>query len=326
MQSWQLFKDNFSSIIKDTSAIDYQQLLQEIVSTPNNKLLYSVHGFPIDLYVDEILKQLFNIQSIYRNKTIWNKTVPYVENQYFFELDLMHPDIRSDFSFLKDLVLHIVQIKNIMNKKHLFVIKHIEHLQEYFFEFRILLERYSANVVFLCTTHAISQIEEPIRSRFNMFRIPLFTELQISNIFSNYIKKPVPSHCRRDIIKALFFADIPTANAASAASAASTSSTSTYNFPPLYDYMKTFDKKKNNLQDVRTLAYKCCQYNISILQLVSDFIRLVEDLPRKKRDLLRYKIITISADIDHRLSLTNSCREPIYIECFLCQILFNSYL
>lgn len=326
LRSWNTFTNHFPEIIRDTS---HKTILDEIIDTPNNILLYSVHGFPIDLFIDEILKSRFNIQTIYRNKALWNKNIPYIENQYFFEVDLMNPELPKDYSFLTELILHIVKMRNITNSKHLFIIKHIELLRDYFFEFRILLERYSSNVVFLCTTHSISHIEAPIRSRFNLFRIPLFTTTEIQNIFAKYLYNNMLNDLlkvfRRNIIKAIFFADMT-----------STTSLDTYNFPPLYDFMKTYDKKKNNLEEIRTLAYKCCQYSISIGDLAQDFIRILDDnidfaklkksrISQKKyiqtKEEYKCKIINIAADLDHSLCLTNKGREPIYIEAFLCQII-----
>ena len=90
------------------------------------------------------------------------------------------------------------------------------------------------------------------------------------------------------------------------------------------------------------MSYKCCQYNISILQIIQDFIRLVDlgtyyinirsqssedniseldnNIDNIKKNL-KCEIIKIGTDIDYLLSQTNKCKEPLYIENLLCQLL-----
>lgn len=324
---WIKLKNNFKSIIDDT--LVYSNIFREITLTTNNMLLYSVQGFPIDLFLDEILKVRFNIDTIYKNNSIWNKNIHYIENQYFFEINLMNPDIRKDFSFLTDFILHLIKSHNINNTKKIIIIKHIEYLKEYFFQFRILLERFSSNVIFLCTSHSISQIEQPIKSRFNLFRIPLFDYIDIVNIYEKYLNAPLPQFLilnkSRDLIKCIFFSDIEIND----------NSFIVYNFPPLYDFIKTFSIKDDNLLNIRTLSYKCCQYNISIIDLVKDFLKLIDEtdfIQKKinkkisKKNLIKikqeykFKIINSGSHIDNMLCLTNKGREPIYIEAFLCDI------
>ena len=115
-----------------------------------------------------------------------------------------------------------------------------------------------------------------------------------------------------------------------------------YNFPPFVEFIKEYNKNKNNLDDIRGLSYKCCQYNISILQIIQDFIRLVDlgtyyinirsqssedniseldnNIDNIKKNL-KCEIIKIGTDIDYLLSQTNKCKEPLYIENLLCQLL-----
>jgi len=109
-----------------------------------------------------------------------------------------------------------------------------------------------------------------------------------------------------------------------------------FNFPPFVDFIKDYNKNKNNLDDIRGLSYKCCQYNISILQIIQDFIKLVDygtyyinikggDIYDTNIDIIKNKlkceIIKIGTGIDYILSQTNKCKEPLYIENLLCQLL-----
>jgi len=302
------FSNNFLKIINRNDY--YKQQLQFIINFKNNILLYTSIGFPIDLYINEIIKKKFNITTIYRTECTWNKQVIYNENQYFFELDLLNPNMPKDYSFITELILHIIKSKNLINDKHFIIIKNIDLLEKYFFAFRILLERFSNNVYFLCTTFKFSKIESPIKSRFTLFRIPLFQHDDIINIFKDLninLNEHLIKNKTRNIINALFLAQIEKNEPHLI-----TYEFCNYNFPPLYDFIKN---KKYDLNDIRLLSYKCCQYNISIKQITFDLFKSTINNNNKK------KLIKIACDIDNLLCNTNKGREPIYIECLLCQFL-----
>jgi hypothetical protein len=310
----------------------------------NNKLLYSPIGFPIDSLLNTLLIQIFNIKLPF-NKTehIWEKSIIYIENQHYIDIDLMNPENIKNIEKITSFLLHIISSKNVKMKKHYIVIKHVDLLSSLFCDFRIILEKYSHNVIFICTTHYITRLEPPIRSRFSTFRIPLFTFEEIQDIFSNYLNISMNDYLfetkPRNIVKALFISEI---ERHPSSSEILTKEFVEYNFPPFVEFIKEYNKNKNNLDDIRGLSYKCCQYNISILQIVQDFIRLVDlgtyyinirnqssednvskldnniDNIKKK---LKCEIIKIGTDIDYLLSQTNKCKEPLYIENLLCQLL-----
>jgi hypothetical protein len=131
----------------------------------------------------------------------------------------------------------------------------------------------------------------------------------------------------RNIIKALFLSEI---ERHPASAELLTKEFVELNFPPFVEFIKAFNKNKNNLEDIRGLSYKCCQFNISILQIVQDFVRLVDfenyyinirGCHDKDKNKLKCDIIKIGTDIDYLLSQTNKCKEPLYIENLLCQLL-----
>ena len=131
----------------------------------------------------------------------------------------------------------------------------------------------------------------------------------------------------RNIIKALFISEI---ERHPASSEILTKEFVELNFPPFVEFIKNFNKNKNNLEDIRGLSYKCCQFNISILQIVQDFLRLVDfenyylnirNTDADAKIKLKCEIIQIGTEIDYLLSQTNKCKEPLYIENLLCQLL-----
>jgi len=316
--NWGKFKRNFGNIINENSY--YINTLNHILLTDTNILLHFVKGFPTDLYIDEVIKKRFNIPTIYRNKHIWDKNIPYYENQYFFEIDIANPDMPKDFSFLSNFILHIIKTKNILNRRYFIIIKNIDLLKEYFLEFRIILEKYSVNALFLCTTTNISKIDAPIISRFIQYRIPLFTVDQISKIFQKYDltynKATFNKTLSRDIIRLIFLADV-----AIHEPLLITEGFTNYNYPPLYDFLKSYNNKNNNLEDIRLLSYKCCQFNISIKDLLMDILVYIKTNSVKNKKKFRLNAIKIAAELDYALSKTNKGREPIYIESFLSRIL-----
>jgi hypothetical protein len=184
-------------------------------------------------------------------------------------------------------------------------------------------------VVFVCITHFITRIEAPIKSRFSRFRIPLFTFNEICDIFTNNLDISINDYLletkTRNIIKAIFIAEL---ERQPVCAEILTKEFVELNYPPFVEFIRTYNKNKNNLEEIRGLSYKCCQYNISIQQITQDFVRLVDydncysniRTATPKNDL-KCEIIKIGTEIDYLLSQTNKCKEPLYIENMLCQLL-----
>jgi len=338
--NWDKLEEVFPDIINTNKR--YKLIMDNILLSSNNKLLYTPIGFPIDIYLNTLLIRIFNIKAPF-NKTehTWDKSIIYIENQYYIDIDLMNPENIKNIEKITSYLLHIIGSKNVKMKKHYIVIKHIDLLSELFCDFRIILEKYSHNVVFICTTHYITKLETPIKSRFSTFRVPLFTFEEIQDIFSNHLNISMNDHLLetkpRNIIKAIFISEI---ERHPSSGEILTKDFVEFNFPPFVEFIKNYNKNKNNLDDIRGLSYKCCQYNVSILQIIQDFIKLVDygtyylnircshiqQYPHHtfddimKNDL-KNEIIKIGMDIDYLLSQTNKCKEPLYIENLLCQLL-----
>jgi len=327
---WDRLEEVFPDIIQDNDT--YRVILNHILLSPNNKLLYTPIGFPIDTFLNIVLVRMLNITAPF-NKTehMWEKNIIYVENQHYIDIDLMNPENMKNIEKITPFLLHIISSKNVKMKKHVIVIKHIDLLSSLFCEFRIILEKFSHNVVFICTTHYITKIEAPVKSRFSIFRIPLFTFAEIQTIFQDYLQISMNDYLvetkPRNIIKALFLSEI---ERHPSSTELLTKEFIELNYPPFVEFLRAFNKNKNNLEDIRALSYKCCQFNISILQIIQDFLRLVDfdnyyvnirDCRDDHKNKLKCDIIQIGVEIDYLLSQTNKCKEPLYIENLLCQLL-----
>ena len=305
MSLWIKFKNNFRNIINDIP--EFNIIFQKYANNEYNLLLYSYIGYPIELLIDELVKLKFNIQILNKKELIWNKNVPYFENQYFFEIDLNNPNIPNDYSFLTEMILFIIKNKPVTSNKHLIILKNIDKLGEYAFAFRIILEKYYNNVYFICTTHKISKIESPIVSRFSLIRLRLFKYDEITLIFNNYLNSEQVIYNNRNIIFCIFLSQVKINEPQLI-----TSDFCEYNYP----LIKKFIESKYDIYDIRQLSYKLSQYNLSIMDITNDFMKIYKNDNKKL-----IKLINIAANIDYILTISNKGREPIYIENFLCQIL-----
>ena len=308
MTLWQKFTNNFKEIINDTE--DFNKILKFSITYNYNLLFYSTKGFPFDLFIDEIIKEKFKINQIYRKENLWNKTIIYNENQYFFEIDLDNPTMPKKFNYLKEMLLFIIKSKSVNTDKHLIIIKNIDKLEEYFFAFRIILERYYNNCYFICTTNKMGKIENPIKSRFSTFRFRLFTNNEIQMIFKKYLKVDLNKHliannCR-DIFFAIFIAQYEINE-----SCEISEDFCNLSYPPLRDFLNS----KYNLINIRQLAYKYSQYDLNIKDLTFDLLKLNK---KKGKELV---IINNSIIFESLLLQSNKGREPIFIEALLNQLL-----
>jgi len=309
MSLWIIFKNNFRNIINDIE--EYNKIFINHINYDFNILLYSHIGFPLELFINELIKSKFNLININKKELLWNKNIIYNENQYFIEIDLNNPNITSDFSFLTDMILFIIKNKPIFNSnKHLIILKNIDHFNEFSYAFRIILERFNNNVYFICTTNKISKIENAIKSRFFCIRIRLFTIDEIKFIFQKYLKLNLKMNSNeeieisRNIIFNIFLQQIKMNEPLLL-----TEEFYNYNYPPIVKFYNS----KYDLNDIRQLSYKLSQYNLKIVDITLDLLKL-----NNNKSL---EIIKIASEIDYLLSISNKGREPIYIENFLCQIL-----
>jgi hypothetical protein len=301
---WSKFKKVFPDIIKAHEY--YGKRLTFLKEYENNILLYGTHGFPTDLFLKEVIRHKFN--TVHKTECLWNKEVPYYHSPYFLEINLMHPLLTksSTATGLCPFLISIIKTKNVSGCKHLIIIKNIDMLdKETSISFRIILERYSNNAYFICTAHNLDKLDQPIKSRFSLIRMPLFTHTEIKDIFENKLHTPLNPDLAadknmRNLIKALYISVEPSLPAAN------------LHFPPVTEIMKT----KCTLQDVRQFAYKCFQYNVSIPELVHDLLIIC---PKNKK----INIIKTGAEIEHLVKLSSKGREALYIEAFLCKIIFG---
>jgi len=176
MKCWDEFISKFPLFIRQNEPYNFYIENSKLISTIN-LLFYHTKGFPIYLFIDEILKNKFN--------TICNKTFRNVDNISFYEAKHYHEFklTKTNNNIIK-IIQSIVSTKHVIqNQKHIFIIHNIELLPSQI-PFRILCEKYQYNATFIATTNCISKIELPLKSRFYGIRIPLFTKKQLCDVLN----------------------------------------------------------------------------------------------------------------------------------------------
>jgi hypothetical protein len=286
--------EKFPDIIREHSY--YKQQFDFLTRYEQNVLLYGAVGFPIDIFIDHIIKAKFDLTILHKTECkSANKDIIYNHSPYFIELDLKHPGMSKNPSSLSAFMTNIIKNKNIGSKKHFIIIKNIDLFDnESSISFRIILEKFSSNAYFFCTTNHITKIDAPIKSRFHLIRMPLFTQIEIQNILKKYLN--IQSHIK-DIHSRNIFDVLHNLEAQNNV---------------LYDFVK--NKKKHTLNEIRQLSYQCFQHNITIPEITKNLQKIMTNKTKQ------IAVIKLAAYYDHILKQTNKGRESIYVEAFLCHI------
>lgn len=290
---WSKFLELFPKVVATNPRYNSlaRYLEQNIGPDVPNILLYGPQGFPINLLWNVVATNKFGKFS--KKECIFEKTVCYLETTYFIEIDFLHPANMKALDLLNDLIKTIITASCIYNDRHIIVCHNIDNISD-IFTFRVLLERYSKNAFFVCTTHSLSSIEAPLKSRFFSIRVPLFTEPEIGQILSTLDPNFVATKSNlttRNIFKAIAVVDCPS------------NDVGLYHYPDIQEF---FSKARTILQ-TREFANKVYCHNVPFPLVVQDILRHIPG-PRKPQ------FVATAADIEHMMVQTNAGRQPIYYE------------
>ena len=281
---------------------DYSTVVQ-VFSQPEfcsyqNILLYGTEGIPLDNLVSFALSKRFGTVE---NKThIYSKDIVYQENPYYFTVDMNNPSLNLTkdpecmASFLKSIVSHPC----IHNNKHIFVLLNIDtaFTKESVYTFRVLLERFSSNVIFIGTTYHISKIEPPLKSRLLCLRVPLLSHTSVSKLLRIVNLTPIDNE--RNLYRAFFMAWISKQHPDIAQHVR-------WNIPTLAEGLPS------GPEELRSLSQKIYINGITIAQIADDLLRLI------KNDKQKAALISKAAYIDAMVSRTDGHRMSLYIELLL---------
>jgi hypothetical protein len=243
-----------------------------------------------------------------KNQCLWQKELVYFETPYFLEIDFCHvgqpKETDSVIHFLKDIITH----SSLTSEKRIIILYNIHIIcnKNKSYPFRVLLEKFSASNIFICSTYNISSIENPIKSRFTLFRVPLLSTDDIRLILKHYNQTNRLSETfieRNNLPLAILYSEFP--------DDIELDVNLDYYYPPIAELVKG----KITYEKIRTFSHKFCINDIPTIHLVYDFIKMNPSNASK--------YISYGTYVDHQCVLTNSYLRPIYIEYLLHECIDN---
>jgi len=276
-----------------------------------NILMFGVYGFPHDLLWKEALRIRFGVERFAPVSCTWGKELQYTETPYYIHIDLDHPNIPKDVEMLQEFLKSVITTRSVFSMRHVIVLENIDamvHRCSSMNAFRVLLERFSKNVWFICTTYHISKLELPLRSRFQSIRVPLPTEDENHSVItlldgaSNSSSYVAPT--TRNLILAM---------AVPLYDDEYKSWISSLTYPPLADFM--LNTSLPTIESIRSVTYKAFQCGISLSALVIDIIEICKRRGDSEEDL--FLITKEMAHYEHISFQSKGMRTLLYMEYML---------
>ena len=286
--------------------------LSEIVTAAHgtpNVLLYGARGFPLDLVYRAAIRRRFGEFHL-RDHVHADGDIPYRRCGYFLEIDFAHPNLPKDLECLAVFLRDIVGARFAHAPRHIIVLRNIDALRDPQ-PFRVLLERFSHNAVFICTTHRVGALEPPLRSRFQHSRVPLPTAEETSAVLALLGAAPgAAPRCRVQFLKALYLAGLGDTGAGSGAGGA----LADYHFAPLAEFFAA-RKPTPSLEAIRAAAAAAYQANVPLARAAEDVARYLDGAGVARKAI--WKFVAAAADLEHAFVATQKGRAPIYYEQLL---------
>lgn len=313
MDLWEKFSEeikDFINVFPEHSKI-IDLLCSHTKDNLPNILLYGEKGFPKD--------ELWYIAAIRtyghftKKECIWNKEWTYYETPFFFEIDFSHPAQPKDASSLCDFLKEIIVHSSIHVDRHIFILKNIEILciRGYVGMLRVLLERFSHNVWFICTSEHIGKVESPIRSRFMTVRVKS-TEPDEIREFLSILNKPIIEKTFEGPYRSNLYFHYYVSTLYEKNQNISIDQICSYYAPFLPDMIT----KTPTIEQIRSLTQKLCIHGFTFQQIAYD---MLHHIPEE----LHMDWIAKCTEIDHMCALTDGYRKPLYVEYILNTALYN---
>lgn len=316
-RTWDLFCSMFDDIVSE--CLPYHNNIIERFSNDEgcfdgspNILFYNSEGFPTDLLIDYMFRKIHG--PFTRIQCQVNADMEYFQTQWFIEFDFHHPNFAKQSTECIELIKQIIQSPSVDGARHVILFKNIDGALKVSKQmFRVLLERYSKNALFICTTTSIAKLEPPVKSRFTLVRIPLPTICEMKLIIRKLGLALEDQYINRNLFKTILILDILACIKVSNAQS-SIDSLCRFHYPPLGEIQGS---AAVTLESMRTMANKICQTNIPVRSIVLDLLQLIPN------DQHKYIFTQIAADIEHMMARTNGGRQILYIENLLQAAMFE---
>jgi hypothetical protein len=291
-------------------------LIKELnLSSSPNLLLYSTIGFPLDFLWEIALIERFGLFN--KTRCIWKKDVTYYETPYFFEIDLLYPHQTNNIEVFSEFIKDIIAHPCIHSSRHIIVLRSLEVFcdKRKSTALRVLLERYSKNVFFICTTYKICKMELPLLSRFLCIRTRIFTSEELETCFTilGRTYHPLITTCNsNNFYFALYISWLAENHPYEV-----TERLCSYQIPFFYDFLK--ENLTPSMDDIRKITQKISIHEGTFNMLVHDLLLFFNN----SNDDIKMLITSYAAEIDSMCSTTESFRKPLYIEYFLHKVFYD---
>lgn len=294
--------------------------LSETVASPSgtpNVLLYGARGFPLELVYRAAVRARFGAFHLRDHAHgAAAAAIPYRRCGYFLELDFAHPNLPKELEPLTEFVRDVVSARFAHAPRHIVVLRNVDALRDRQ-AFRVLLERFSANALFVCTTHRIGALEAPLRSRFEHMRVPLPTADETRAVLAALGAAPAARAAAAraagddaaragdapPFLKALWLASAGVGFGAPAAR---------YHYAPIAEFLARA-KPAPTLEDARAAAVQAYQANVPLARVAEDIARWLDAERRAPRRALR-DFVEAAAELERAHATTHKGRAPLYYE------------
>lgn len=140
--------------------------VENIVDYPNI-LLYGHRSFPVQI----IYYYAFTRGTPFKRiSCLYGKDIAYCTSPYFIEIDFENPSLPRDLEGIPAFLKSIITQNAISGQRHVIILRNVDAIEQK--PFCNILEDFSKNVWFLCTTHRLNNVSDPIRSRMVHIRVP----------------------------------------------------------------------------------------------------------------------------------------------------------
>ena len=312
------------------------EVLSHGIQDSPNILLYGAKGFPHSVLWDAVARNEFGNFTrrpcVFRAQTTGNQEWHYQETPYFFDIDLQNPSQPKDLQTLSDFLTSILRHPCMHTSRHIFLLRNIDAVmtKDGSPMFRVLLERFSKNAWFICTTYKVASVECPIRSRFLAMRVPLMTPEEVCHVLVAAGKDstllPELHECIRaaavrDIRYALYLAEYETIYKSMTPDASlphTLEVMANYKAPFLHTSFNTHRVKDATFQEIRALAQKLTVNGYTL----ADVVRDVLSNNHIASEAAAHEFVRTAAELEHKFACTDGYRKSLYLEYLLHRAFF----
>jgi hypothetical protein len=293
------FHEKYFKLLANDYILKIKSFSQNELFQSPNILFYGNDASVLKMYVDSILKTIFNTK-LKKQKATYELTnnnnkynCPYLYSDNHIEIDVNNiPSVERQFmcNFISNQVSFI---KNINQLKHIVVIHSVDKLNDNtIFAMRYLIERSSRNALFIFTASSLSKIDDAFLSRCFLVRSNI-TETGLESFFDYFLDTQKIDLMQVDIDphKSVFtnILEFTLPNEQNKLSLS------------IQKFIDEISIEKNIFavyEKIRNFGYKILHFNVPMALLMKISINHLKEKQIFKNNI--HKIITLSAELEHK--------------------------